>query len=202
MPLRPGMVQWPGDRPFRVRRVRDLAKGHPYTLSVLEMSAHTGTHLDAPRHFIRSGKPIDQLRPGATVGPARVIEIRDRESVKPAELRPHRIKRGERILFKTRNSARCWDHDEFVEDFVFISRDAAGLLAERGVLSVGIDYLSVGGYQTDSSETHRILLGAGIWVIEGLNLSRVAPGRYEMVCLPLRLEGGEGAPARAILRRT
>lgn len=136
----------------------------------------------------------------ATIGPARVIAIRDPESVKPDALRPHRINRGERILFKTRNSSRCWKTDAFVEDFVYLSTEAANFLTDHGVQTVGVDYLSVGGYMENIDEVHRVLLEAGIWIIEGLDLSMVKPGRVELICLPLKVLRGDGAPARAILR--
>jgi arylformamidase len=136
----------------------------------------------------------------ATVGRARVIEISDIESIKPRELIRQRIRRGERLLFKTRNSSRVWKSDTFVEDFVFISNEGARFLARRGVALVGVDYLSVGGYKRGGREAHLALLEAGIWIIEGLDLSQVAPGRYDLICLPLRIAGAEGAPARVILR--
>jgi arylformamidase len=157
--------------------------------------------MDAPLHFVRGGTGLDRMPLSATIGSARVIEIRDRESIKPAELRPHKIRRGERILFKTRNSVRSWKTDAFDEHFVYISQAAARYLAERRVQTVGVDYLSVGGYQRDGVETHQALLGAGIWIIEGLNLAKVKPGKYELVCLPLKVLASDGAPARAILRR-
>src|SRR3712207_5659468 len=136
----------------------------------------------------------------ATIGRARVIEIRDPESVKPAELHPHRLQRGERILFKTQNSSRRWSAEDFMEDFVYVSQVAARYLAERGIQTVGVDYLSVGGFRKDGEETHRALLEAGIWVIEGLDLSEVEAGEYGLICLPLKIERSDGAPARAILR--
>lgn len=139
--------------------------------------------------------PID-----ATVGLARVIRILDRAAIHRAELLPYEIQRGERILFRTANSDRDWANLPFDEDFVFIARDAAEYLAECGVRSVGVDYLSVGGFRQDSVETHVALLGRGIWVMEGLALGQVEPGHYELVCLPLKWAGAEGAPARAILR--
>ena len=131
-----------------------------------------------------------------------MISIRDRKSIKPEELLRHAIRRGERILFKTHNSAHCWDTDRFVEDFVYISATAAQYLAERQVRLVGVDYLSVGGFRADGLETHQALLKAGIWVIEGLNLKRVRPGRVQLLCLPLKILGGDGAPARALVRPT
>jgi arylformamidase len=137
----------------------------------------------------------------ATIGPARVIPIRDTHSIKRDELKEHALNEGDRILFKTTNSAQSWNSNQFDENFVFISQDAARYLAECKVRMVGVDYLSVGGFRMDGPETHHALLSAGIWVIEGLNLSAVEPGTYDMVCLPLRLMGAEGSPARAILRR-
>ena len=202
VPVHSGMVHWPKDPEIKVERVMEMARGDVCNVSHLSLGAHTGTHMDAPLHFIAKGKSIDQLPFEATIGLARVIEIADEESIKPEELRPHRIKADERILFKTRNSEESWRSNEFDEDFVYISREGAQFLAERKVRTVGVDYLSVGGYKRDGVETHHALLGAGIWVIEGLNLARVKPGQYELVCLPIKLEGAEGAPARALLRKT
>ena len=135
------------------------------------------------------------------VGTARIIEIEDTESIKPDEFDRHDIEPGERILFKTVNSSRAWNSDTFYEDFVYISKEAAAFLAERKILTVGVDYLSVGGFKKDGPETHHALLGAGIWIIEGLNLRDVPSGHYDLICLPLRLSGAEGSPARAILRK-
>jgi arylformamidase len=156
--------------------------------------------MDAPLHFIRAGKGLDEMPLTAAIGRARVIEVYDPESVKPDELRPHGIRSGERVLFKTGNSARAWHEDAFVEDFVYVSQEAARYLAARRVGTVGIDYLSVGGFRKDGVETHQALLEAGIWIIEGLDLSQVGPGEYELICLPLKIKRSEGAPARAILR--
>jgi arylformamidase len=133
------------------------------------------------------------------MGPARIIDIKDRESIKPEELRPHRIRRGERILFKTRNSTRVWRTKSFVEDFVYLSSDGARYLADRGIRTVGVDYLSIGGIN-NGPECHQSILKAGIWVIEGLDLSKVTPGRYQLICLPLKVVDGDGAPARAIVK--
>ena len=200
--LKSGMVHWPGDPPLIIKLVHEIAKGADANVSHLSMGSHTGTHMDAPYHFIPSGKGIDQIPLDATVGLARVIEIKDRHSINVDELKIHNIRRGERILFKTYNSKHCWKSDNFFKDFVYISAGAAKLLAERKIKSVGVDYLSVGGYRDDGVATHQALLKAGIWVIEGLNLSKVKPGEYELICLPLKLSHGDGAPARAILRKT
>jgi arylformamidase len=200
VPLKTGMVQWPGDPVARFTRTTDMGRGDDYTALFLEMSVHTGTHMDAPAHVIRNGKTLDTMPPDAGVGPARVIAIRDSKSITTGELTRHQIRRGERILFKTRNSYRCWRSDRFVEDFVSLSADAARYLARRRVSLVGIDYLSVGGPNNDGRETHETLLNAGIWIIEGLNLSRVKAGPVELLCLPLKLADADGAPARALVR--
>jgi arylformamidase len=199
LPLKPGMVHWPGDPPFEIQRVHDMGKGDGANLSRIVMGTHAGTHIDAPSHFISNGKGADHMPLEAAVGPARIIEIFDQESVELDEIRKHRIKQGERILFKTRNSAHPWDNDDFTEDFVFISEEAASYLAERKLRLIGVDYLSVGRFKS-GGVTHRALLEAGVWIIEGLDLSRVPPGKYDLICLPLRIVGGDGAPCRAIVR--
>ncbi|MHB8520571.1 MAG: cyclase family protein [Limisphaerales bacterium] len=201
VPLYSGMVHWPDNPPVEIKRMLDMDCGALCNVSTVSMGSHTGTHMDAPLHFVRTGVGLDRMPLTATIGPARVIEIRDRESIKPGELRPHKIRRGERILFKTRNSTRSWKSDAFDEDFVYISQEAARFLAERGVQTLGVDYLSVGGFKRDGVETHQALLGAGIWIIEGLNLAKVKPGKYELVCLPLKVRNGDGGPARAVLRK-
>jgi arylformamidase len=156
--------------------------------------------MDGPLHFVREGKGLDEMPLDATIGRARVIEVLDPESIKPCDLRRHELRSGERILFKTRNSARSWPSHAFLEDFVYVSQEAARYLAAWNIRTVGIDYLSVGGFRKDGVETHRALLEAGIWVIEGLDLSKVEPGAYELVCLLIKIERSDGAPARAILR--
>ena len=201
VPLRTGMVHWPGDPSIRIEKIKDLSRGDECTVSEIAMGAHTGTHVDAPSHYLREAPDLDRFPLDAAVGRARVLRIRNPKVVTAEELRGHRIRRGERVLFKTRNSARCWKGDAFVKDFVSISLAAARFLAARGVRLVGIDYLSVGGFFRDGKETHEILLGAGIWIVEGLDLSRARPGPVDFACLPLRIAGGDGAPARAILRQ-
>lgn len=201
VPLHTGMVHWPDNPPVSIERELNMDRGDVCNVSKMSMGVHTGTHMDAPIHFIHGGIGIDQMPLTASIGRARVIEIGDTVSIKPGELAGHDIQRGERILFKTRNSARCWQSDDFVEDFVYIAHEAAQYLAALGVQTVGVDYLSVGGSHVDGPETHQALLGGGVWIIEGLNLSQVEPGDYDLICLPLRIVGGDGAPARAILRQ-
>jgi arylformamidase len=198
--LHGGMVHWPDNPPVQLERMLDIERGDVANVSKISMGSHTGTHMDAPLHFIRTGKGLDEMPLTAAIGRARVIGVHDPESVKPDELRPHGISQGERVLFKTRNSAQSWPSRAFMEDFVYVSQEAARHLAAQEVQTVGIDYLSVGGFYKDGAETHRALLEAGIWVIEGLDLSQVEPGEYELICLPLKVEQSDGAPARAILR--
>src|SRR5260370_36976308 len=137
----------------------------------------------------------------ATVGAARVIHIHDPKTIRIEELEQHGIRHGERILFRTHNSDRAWHAEEFRKHFVYIQQDAARYLASRRVRTVGVDYLSVGGFEIDSRETHEALLEAGVWIIEGLDLGAVEPGMDDLVCLPLKIAGSDGAPARAIVRR-
>ncbi|HYE32330.1 MAG TPA: cyclase family protein [Methylomirabilota bacterium] len=198
--IKSGMVHWPDNPEIRVEKMLDMGRGDVCNVSTLSLGSHTGTHMDAPLHFIRNGKSLDKMPLDATIGPARVVEIKDKEAVKVEELLPAKIKAGERILFKTRNSKRSWKTDNFDEDFIYISKEAAQFLAERKVTTVGIDYLSVGGFKKDGIETHQALLGAGIWVIEGLNLAKIQPGKYELLCLPIKVLNSDGAPARALLR--
>ena len=200
VPIYTGMVHWPDNPPVRIERMQDLSRGDSANVSKIELGAHTGTHMDAPRHFLADGAGLDEMPFDATIGLVRVIPITHPRAILPTELEVHNLQAGERVMFRTQNSERCWKDDRFVEDFVYISAAAAQFLVERQVRTVGIDYLSVGGYVHDGIETHQILLGAGIWLIEGLNLSEVKPGTYELVCLPLRVVGADGAPARAILR--
>jgi arylformamidase len=201
VPLRNGMVTWPGDAKFERTSTLQMAQGDPCNLSQISTTAHIGTHMDAPRHFLADGTGIETMPIAATMGRVRVIEIADPEVIRTSELEPHHLAKGERILFKTKNSRDCWKTDQFQEKYVYIQPETARYLAERGIQTVGVDYLSVGGFKSGGPETHRVLLGAGIWIIEGLNLEHVEAGEYELFCLPLRIIGGDGAPARAVLRK-
>jgi arylformamidase len=200
-PLRNGMVAWPGDAPFERSPTLQMANGDACNLSQMSTTLHVGTHMDAPRHYLADGAGIDTMPMSAAIGRARVIEIRDPEVIRKAELEPHHFAMGERVLFRTVNSVRCWSSDEFQKQYVSIDPEAACYLVACGVQTVGVDYLSVGAFGSSGAETHRILLQGGIWIIEGLQLEHVEPGDYELMCLPLRIIGGDGAPARAVLRK-
>jgi len=197
-PLRAGMTVWPGDEPPQIALAQSFASGDPYNLTRLAMSAHTGTHLDAPRHFLPGGTGIDAMPPEAMIGPARVVRV-EGGAVRAADV-PDDLGPGARVLFRTRNSERELFAGTFFEDYVFLAREAAEKLARAGALLAGIDALSVSGFHEDPAETHRVLLGAGVWILEGLCLRGVKPGEYELLCLPLRIEGADGAPARALIR--
>jgi arylformamidase len=193
------MVTYPGNPRVMLEFTEQMERGDPATVSRLSLGVHTGTHVDAPAHFIRNASGVDLLPIEALIGVARVIDVPDAEAVTAAHLAPYEIGAGERVLLRTRNSARCWNTDEFVADYSYVEADAAALLAERRVHMIGIDYLSIG--RGDSIvKVHHILLGAGIVILEGLDLSHVSAGWHDLVCLPLRLEGRDGAPARALMR--
>jgi len=200
VPLTNGMAYWPGDPKVEIKRIHDMKDGDEENLTHISMCAHSGTHIDAPCHFRKSAKTIDKMPLTAGVGKARVIEIMEKEFITVEEIRPYRIRKGERILFKTKNSRSRWDNKPFMKKFVHLSTEAATFLAEKEVQTIGIDYLSIGGYEGNVMEVHNIILKAGIWVIEGLNLSKITPGNYELICLPIKISGADGAPSRALLR--
>jgi arylformamidase len=192
-------VHWPDNPPIELVRTMDMAKGDPATVSRLSLGVHTGTHVDAPVHFVADGAGVDAIPLDRLLGEARVVEVGEGPSIGAAQLSAVDPRPGERLLFKTRNSTRCWKTDRFLSDFVHLSPEAAALLADRRVLTVGIDYLSIAGME-EGVPTHVALLEKGICIIEGLDLSSVQPGSYELICLPLRLAGADGAPARVLLR--
>jgi len=200
-PVTDGMVRWPDNPPVRVERVFDQERGDPATVSRVDMSVHTGTHMDAPKHFRADGEGIEKVPIDAVVGRARVIELPGVSSVSRARLERAGAGRGERLLIKTDNSRHAWWREEFHEDFVHLTTDGAACLGEKSTRCVGVDYLSVAEYGGDAHGTHRALLDAGVAIIEGLNLAPLRAGTYELCCLPVRIEGADGAPARAVVRR-
>ncbi|MGE0402492.1 MAG: cyclase family protein [Kofleriaceae bacterium] len=203
VPIRDGMVHWPSNPGVRLERVADLDCGASSNVSQLSMGVHTGTHVDAPIHFFANAGGVETIPIEALVGSARVIAIAHPVHVCVEELEAANVLEGERVLFKTRNSPAAWQSRSFVEDAVHISTDAAMWLAERRVQTVGIDYLSVGGRAAKNGRAvHHALMGAGIWIIEGLDLTHAPIGPCDLVCLPLKLVGADGAPARAIVRPT
>ena len=164
------------------------------------MGSHTGTHVDAPLHFEPGGAPVDALPLDILIGPARLVELDVAEKISRSDIDRLDLRGVIRILFKTRN-CRMWKDGEFHKDYVYIARDAAARIVELGVRLVGVDYLSVESFSDKSFSTHHTLLRAGVVILEGLNPSAVPPGDYDLIALPLRLEGCDGAPARVVLKK-
>jgi arylformamidase len=190
-----GTPIWDGDPTFSIERVSWISQGANANVSKLCCGVHTGTHVDAPLHFIDGAGGIETLDVDALVGPVVVADARFVEGdIDAADLERISLPDCERVLFRTRNS-ELWDGRPFTKDFVAIAPDAAQVLVDRGLRLVGVDYLSVG-----SPETHRILLGSRMVALEGLDLREVEPGEYELFCGPIKLVGSDGAPARVLLR--
>ena len=192
--LSPSTVTWENESVPVIERVSSIEAGDGFNLSRLALGVHTGTHIDAPSHFIDGAGSVESVPLDALIGPTLVVDARDVADEIDAELVERELPAGcERVLFSTRNS-ELWNEPSFRSDFVGISPRAASLLVERGVRLVGIDYLSVG-----EPKTHRELLSHNVVLLEGLDLRGVEAGRYRLICLPLRIVGTDGAPARAVL---
>ena len=201
VPLDATLANYPGNTPFVLEPIKRLARGDSSNVSTLHMSAHAGTHVDAPRHFFDDGAATEHLPLDLLCGRARVIEISTRKGITAEDLAGFDLSEDVRVLIKTLNS-RLWGSPEFQKDFVGITGPAAKFLVDRGVKVLGVDYLSVEEFKKPGAPAHHALLSAGTVVIEGLNLRDVEPGTYEMFCLPLLVVGSDGAPARVVLRRS
>jgi arylformamidase len=204
VPISEGTPVYPGDPHVEIEQWAAIARGDAANVSMLHFGAHTGTHVDAPAHFIEGAGRVDALPLDVLVGRARIIEIADDVHLINAGLIASLDLGGaRRVLFKTRNSA-FWANTAqgFRTDFTYLAPDAALSLVEMGVRLVGVDYLSVEQFRAERFETHTILLSNDVVIVEGLDLRAVTAGDYELICLPLRITGGsgDGAPARAILR--
>jgi arylformamidase len=201
VPIRSGMVTFEGDPLVHLERASSMADGAICNVSRLDFGVHTGTHIDAPVHFIDGAAGIETIGLDALVGPAVVVDARrvvgpfDRAAIDGLD-----IPSGtERLLFHSRNS-ELWNSPSFDGSFSGVTRDGAEALIERGLRLVGMDYLSIAPFG-DPTPTHVTLLGAGVVILEGLDLREVQPGAYDLICLPLRIPGSDGGPARAIVRR-
>jgi arylformamidase len=199
VPLDGNLASYPGNTPFSLEAVKRIAKGDSSNVSSLHMSAHAGTHVDAPRHFFDNGLGVDALPLEMLIGRARVIEVTSRRGIGANELTGADLSEEVRVLIKTHNS-KLWGSPEFHRDYVGVTEAGAKHLVDHGIKLVGVDYLSVEEFKKPGAPAHRVLLGGGTIVIEGLNLRDVEPGVYEMFCLPLRVVGADGAPARVVLR--
>lgn len=199
VPNGPGQHVYPGDPEPRIDPVRRLANGDVCNLSLLTMGSHTGTHVDAPFHFLADGPKLGEVPMDRMVGECLVADLRGRTEVDAASLRDVPLRDGDLLLCLTDNSAK-WAAPSFQTDFTYLTKDAADVCVQRGVKAVGMDYLSIEAFGTSEFVVHQTLLGAGVFVIEGLDLRQVTPGRrYTLVCLPLKFPELDGAPARAIL---
>ena len=200
VPLGPGLPAYPGNPEFELQPVKRIADGGSSNVSRLVLGTHTGTHVDAPRHFFDSGEGVDALPMDLLIGRARVVDIQQRGGIGQKELAAAGLREDLRVLLRTPNSA-LWNGDGFYKDYTHVTEEGARYLVDQGVKVVGIDYLSVEQFKKPGAPAHRALLGAGVVIIEGLNLADAEPGMYEMYCLPLRIAGGDGAPARVVLKR-
>ena len=200
VPLKQGLPTYPGNPVFELQALTRIADGGSSNVSRLVLGTHTGTHVDAPKHFIDDGAGIDELALNLLIGRARVVEINKRGPITAADLAEAGLREDLRVLFKTPNSA-LWNSDVFHEDYAHLTEAGARYLVEQGVKVVGIDYLSIEQFKKAGAPAHRTLLSNGIIIIEGLNLADAEPGMYEMYCLPLLVTGGDGAPARVVLKR-
>jgi len=198
IPIRTRMPIWPGNAGVAMRRVEAIADGAVANVSAVDLGAHTGTHVDAPNHFLEGEPGVDTVALEPLIGDAVVVDATAvQKTVDAAAVAALGVPAGtDRVLLKTRNS-QLWERDEFSDDMVALDESGARALLDLGVRLIGIDYLSIG-----DPGAHRVLLGARTAVVEGLDLRAVAPGPYRLICLPLKLVGSDGGPARAVLLRT
>ena len=199
VPLRPGMPTYAGEPGPELEHLKQISRGDSANVTALSLGSHTGTHVDAPHHFLDGRSTVEAMPLEALVGPAQVIEVTEPRHITAVDLEAASIPRGTtRVLLKTPNS-RFWNDDEFHNDFVGLAEDAAEWLVERGFVLVGIDYLSIERFRSPEHEVHKILLEANVVIVEGLDLRPITPGEYMMACAPLKVVGADGAPARVFL---
>ena len=198
LPLSPRMLVLPGDPLPEFEELKSISRGDPYNLTSMTLTTHAGTHVDVPKHFYDDGLTIDRLDLQHLVGGARVIEVKGCRPITRADLEKHGIRPKEIILLKTDNSGLVTE-ERFDPGFTYLALDAAQYLAEVAIRTVGFDYLSVEDVENPILAVHRLLLGSNIVIIEGLDLSRVRPGEFQMIALPLKIREGNGSPARVIL---
>jgi len=200
--IKTGRVVWPGDPGVEVSKLMQIEKGDICNTSLLTCPVHVGTHVDAPLHFVDGGDGIESLPLYSLAGKAKVFEIKNETEIPLVEIENSNINEGDIVLFKTINSTVYLKEKYFNEKYVFLSTEAAEYLVMKKIATVGIDYYSIAGVNNNLIECHQVLLGAKVTIIEGLDLSGISPGEYEFVCLPLKIKGSDGSPARAIIRKT
>ncbi len=200
VPITNSMPVWPGDPQVRLSPKSHLSrdKSHTVKLTAIEMGSHTGTHVDAPYHFVEGGKRLHEIPLEQLTGKATVFEIAGVRSIGLGNLEHRKWDGIERVLFKTDNSQH-WQDEKFYEEFIYLEPDGAEFLVQRGIQLVGIDYLSIDEFKSEKHPTHFALLTRDIVILEGLNLSKVPAGEYTLFALPLNLQDADGAPSRVIL---
>jgi arylformamidase len=199
VPIRTGGIVYPGNPEIDITLQQAVAKGAGANVSAIRFGSHTGTHADASRHFFDDGQPVDQIPLDRLIGPALLVSFPDNvRAIGTAELKAHDLRGRTRILLRTRNSALL-SQKQFAPDYTYLAPDGAEYLVDKGVELVGIDYLSIEQFHSGHHRTHRTLLAKSVVILEGLDLSAPPPGEYQLICLPLRIEGCDGAPARAVL---
>lgn len=199
VPVKTGGLVYPGNPDIAIELQQAVARGAGANVSSIRFGSHTGTHVDAARHFFDGAEPVDRIRLETLIGPAMVIVFDESlMSIGAVDLEQHDLKDQKRVLLRTRNS-RFLSDNEFHRDYTYLAPDGAEYLVSLGVTLVGIDYLSIEQFHSGHHRTHRTLLENSVVIVEGLNLGQIDPGEYDFICLPLRLEGLDGAPARAVL---
>jgi arylformamidase len=200
LPIAEGMITYPDNPAIRIRAHSSIAAGDDANVTALSFGSHTATHVDAAHHFVDGGQTVDELPLDRLIGPATVVRLADDiTAIGERELRAADIAGATRLLLRTRNAALL-ERDEFETDFAYLTEDGAAFLLAQGIELVGIDYLSIEAFDADEPAAHRTLLRREVIVVEGLDLREVPPGRYELICLPLKVAGIDGAPVRAVLR--
>lgn len=193
------MVVYPTDPAVRIKKYYSIKKGNKVNLSIMQLGSHTGTHIDAPNHFLDSGKTIDKISLDDLTGTVLVLEFRNVKYIDISDLKKKDLKNHKRILFKTKNSS-YWQLKKFNPDYVYLTEEAASYLVSKKIKLVGIDGFSIERYKSSDCMVHKILLSNDIIIVESLNLRAVKQGEYELLCLPLKIKNGDGAPVRAVLR--
>ena len=196
--IKEGMLSFPGDTIPEFNKIKEINQDN-YNLSNMRVSVHVGTHVDAPSHFIKNGRTIDEISPERFIGDVQVIEIEDEKEIRKSELEEIEF-HSNKILFKTQNSNMI-SENVFQNDFVYLNYEGAEYLIESGIDFIGIDYLTIESLDTTDFSVHKLLLKNNVIVLEGINLKDISPGNYKLIAPPLKITGAEASPVRALLYR-
>ena len=198
LPIHEGMLTFPGDPQFAIVTVFDRRKGDPFNLALMQVATHLGTHVDPPAHYVEGGATVDEIPLETMIGPAVILDMRGRQLVDRRALEDSWFESYTRVLLKTDNSSKLLKRD-YDTDYVSLTEDGARFLVDKGVRLVGIDYLSIETYMNPGAPVHHIFISAGVLIVEGLYLSEIPAGPCRIYCLPMRIKGGDGAPARVLV---